>query len=401
MKFTKAAVASLTLPPGKTDHIEFDDDTEGFGIRLRSSGSRVWVAQLRVNGRTRRLTLGSVGRIELEAARTAARRFFAESILGTDPIAARAEARAKAAITVGSTVEAYLAAREDSLRGSSFKQSSRCLRRYFKQLHDLPVSSVTRAHVAKAVNEIASTRGKVSAARARSHLSSFFTWALKEGLGGESNPVTHTNDPAPDEQPRDRVLSPSEIRAIWQLLPDVDFGKVMRLLFLTACRRAEIGSLEWSEVDMDKASLTIRAERMKSGKAHKLPLVPEAVEILRSVAPRPGNKFVFGGARLGFTGFSLPMKELRGVLAASGDVAEHWSAHDIRRTVKSELSELEVAPWVSERILAHTRGGIEGVYDWSKLERPMRQALQLWADRLREIVDGTDVEPNNVIALHA
>jgi integrase len=400
MKFTKASVAALQLPDGKTDFIAFDSETGGFGVRLRASGKRTWVAQLRVAGRTRRLSIGSVGRIELEAARTAARRFFAEAILGADPIAARAEARARAAITVGSTVEAYLAAREDSLRASSFEQACRCLRRYFKQLHDLPVSAVTRAHVAKAVNEIASTRGKVSAARARSHLSSFFSWALKEGLGGESNPVTYTNDPAPDERPRDRVLSPSEIRAIWQLLPDVEFGRVMKLLFLTGCRRAEIGSLEWSEVDLDRASLAIRAERMKSGKAHKLPLVPEALEILSSVARRPGNKFVFGAARQGFTGFSLPMNELRGALAATGDVVEHWSAHDIRRTVKSELSELEVAPWVSERILAHTRGGIEGVYDWSKLERPMRQALTLWAERLDRIISD-DADQSNVVALHA
>lgn len=398
MKFTKQSVAELRLPPDKIDHIVFDDDTAGFGVRLRKTGSRIFIAQMRIGGRTRRISIGDVGRIELETARVFAKQFFAQSALGTDPIAARAEARAKAAVTVGPTLELYLAAKESSLRPVSFKQAVRCLRRYFSALHPLPVSSVTRRDVAVAVTEIAREHGKVTAARARSHLSAFFSWALREGIGGESNPVANTNDPAPDEQPRDRILAPDEIKAVWRSLPDTDFGRVVRLLFLTGCRRAEIGSLSWPEIDLGRALLIIPAGRMKGGREHRLPLVPEAVEILRSVAPRPGNKFVFGGVRNGFTAFQYSMKELRGALAATGYVTERFTLHDIRRSVKSEMSDLLIEPWISERILAHVRGGIEGVYDWSRLEAPMRTALLKWAERLRAIVEGTE---STVVALRA
>jgi Arm DNA-binding domain len=103
MRFTKTSVAALKLPAGKTDHFEWDDSTPGFGIRLRRN-RRTWTAQLRVHGRTRRLAIGDVRQIELEAARAAAKRFFAKSIL-TDPAAERAEARAKAANTVGNVVQ--------------------------------------------------------------------------------------------------------------------------------------------------------------------------------------------------------------------------------------------------------------------------------------------------------
>jgi integrase len=398
MKFTKQSVAELKLPPDKIDHIVFDDDTPGFGVRLRKTGSRIFIAQMRIGGRTRRISIGEVGRIELETARVFAKQFFAQSVLGTDPIAARAEAKAKAAVTVGPTIELYLAAKETSLRPVSYKQAVRCLRRYFAGLHPLPVSSVTRRDVAVAVTEIARDHGKVTAARARSHLSAFFSWCLREGIGGESNPVANTNDPAPDEEPRDRVLAPDEIKAIWRSLPDTDFGRVVQLLFLTGCRRAEIGSLSWSEINFEKALLTIPASRMKGGQLHRLPLVPEAIEILQSVAPRPGNKFVFGGARNGFTNFQYSMTELRNALAVTGLVTERWTLHDVRRSVKSELSELLIEPWISERILAHVRGGIEGVYDWSRLEGPMRTALLKWADRLRSIVDDTE---STVVALRA
>jgi integrase len=49
--------------------------------------------------------------------------------------------------------------------------------------------------------------------------------------------------PVPVRNRSDRVLKPEEIRAIWQTLPDTDYGKLVKLLFDTACRRQEIGSL--------------------------------------------------------------------------------------------------------------------------------------------------------------
>jgi hypothetical protein len=90
--------------------------------------------------------------------------------------------------------------------------------------------------------------------------------------------------------------------------------------------------------------------------------------------------------------------ELRKCLAATGAVTETWSLHDIRRTIRSEMGELGVEPWIAEQILNHARHGIEATYNWAKLERQMRQALQLWADRLRSIVEETE---STVVALRA
>jgi integrase len=313
--------------------------------------------------------------VGLEVARTAAKQFFAHATLGTDPIKARAEARSKAAVTVGNVVEEYLSAREKDLRASTHKSLSRYLRRHFAPLQSVPIDTVTRRHVALTVADIAREHGPSAAARARSALSAFYGWALKEGIAtSESNPVALTNDPAPSEKPRERVLSPSEIRAIWRSCPDTDFGRIVKLLFLTACRRQEIGSLEWSEISFDKALLTIPGHKTKNHRTHKLPLVPQAIELLQSIPRRDGNPHVFGGGRIGFTSFSAPVKELQRCLAATGDATEQWSLHDIRRSVRSEMGELDVEPWVGEQILNHVRSGIEGVYNWAKLEKQMRTA---------------------------
>src|SRR5262249_52208189 len=159
-------------------------------------------------------------------------------------------------------------------------------------------------------------------------------------------------------RPRDRVLKPKEIRAIWRALPDTDYGKLVRLCFYTACRRVEIGSLEWSEIDFDKALLTIPGNKTKNHRTHRLPLLPEAIEILRPIPRGEGNSFGLGGGR-GFPTFSYSQNALTACLAAAGDVTEQWSLHDIRRTVRSELGELGVEPWIGEQILNHARAGIE------------------------------------------
>jgi hypothetical protein len=86
-------VAALELPAGETDKFWWDASLPGFGIRIRGT-RRTWIAQLRVDGRTRRMTAGDVARIDLEAARAAARKFMAEATLGQDPLKARSRATA-------------------------------------------------------------------------------------------------------------------------------------------------------------------------------------------------------------------------------------------------------------------------------------------------------------------
>jgi hypothetical protein len=76
----------------------------------------------------------------------------------------------------------------------------------------------------------------------------------------------------------------------------------------------------------------------------------------------------------------------------------HWVNHDIRRTVRSNLSRLKVAEEVREAVLAHARPGIKGTYDHHDYLDEKREALKLWANRLRSIVEPA---PSNVVALRA
>jgi hypothetical protein len=95
MKFTATVVRSLTLPSGKRDYIEFDDDVPGFGIRIREGGSRVWVFQYKLGNKQRRMTLGSVKALDVGRARETAKDLHAAVRLGRDPAAEKGDARSR------------------------------------------------------------------------------------------------------------------------------------------------------------------------------------------------------------------------------------------------------------------------------------------------------------------
>ena len=292
MKLDAKTVAELALPAGKTDAIFFDDELPGFGLRLRDGGRRTFIAQYRVNGRTRRQTIGA--KVNVTEARAAARKILAQVELGGDPQGEKAKARLKVARTVETIAEKYLAAKETALRPATCRAAKAYLGGiYFKPLHPITISDVTLADVAACLTTIALNRGGATAGQARSHLSRLFAWAMGEGLCSE-NPVLGTNKPEGAAQQRERVLRDFEIAAIWNAASTAgDYDRIIRLLLLTGCRREEIGGLRWDEVDLDKAIIKLPKERCKNGHAHVIALTAPAYSILEQARLEQGADRIF------------------------------------------------------------------------------------------------------------
>jgi integrase len=391
MKLTSKAIVRLELPAGKIDHIEFDDELPGFGFRLRRSGDRVlrsWVCQYRAHGRTRRVRI-PVELFSAEQARAQAKQMLAQVHLGQDPQGAKAAARLKATRTLRSVVDQYLETKQVSLRPASFRVTNLYLtgRPYFGPLHSAALGEITRADVAARIGAIARKSGTVTASRARSALNTMFAWAMGEGLA-ENNPVVGTNKPA-DSTPRDRVLTDTELAAIWAASGDDDYGKVLKLLILTAARRGEIAGMRWSELDLDKGLWALPKERAKNKRALLLPLSPLALAIIQSVPERVDRDQLFGDrAASGFTQWNL------GRLALNSRLPESmgpWRPHDLRRTAATRMGDLGVQPHVIEAILNHYSGfrsGVSGTYNLSLYAREMRTALTLWANHVASLVEG-------------
>jgi integrase len=387
MKLDAKAVDALKLD-GKTDAIHFDDAMAGFGYRLRSAAGdkvlRSWVVQYKHAGATRRITLGSAGVLGAEAARAAAKKILAKVALGEDPQSDRIDRRGKDLLTMRSQAAEFLAVKQSELADRTFIETTRYLTdpRYFGPLHKLPVDSITRRDIAARIVVIMRERGKPTAARARAALSTFFTWCMRMGLT-ESNPTIGSVAPAGGDG-RKRVLSDAELATIWRACGDDDHGRIIRLLMLSACRRAEIGDMSRSE--LADGTFTIPAKRSKNGKAHTLPVMPMMSRIISDVPHMATRDQLFGVRSRGFTAWGkgkLALDKRSGVVG--------WTVHDVRRSVATRMGDLGVQPHVIEQILNHQSGhraGVAGIYNKSPYANEVRAALAMWEDHIRTLVEG-------------
>jgi integrase len=182
------------------------------------------------------------------------------------------------------------------------------------------------------------------------------------------------------------VLADDELCAVWRAAEATPYpyGQLVRMLILTGQRRDEIAGARWGEIDLDAGLLTIGAGRMKAKAGHSVPLTPAAVEMLRGLPRFVRGDFAFSGQAgdRPFSGFSKAKARLD---RATGSIAP-YTLHDLRRTVRTRLSELGVAPFVAELVLAHTQQGVAKVYDLHRYDAEKRDALEKWEARLLSIV---------------
>jgi integrase len=385
MKLTQTSVNKLSLPGGKSDAIFFDEALPSFGLRIRAGGSRKYVVHYRQGGIQRRHTIGSANALTLEEARRKARKVLVAVDDGKNPAAERAHTRAAAGLIFGTVVDEFLAA-QSHLKPHSLIMTTHHLKNHWKPLHKLALGAISRALIAAHMRVIAKQSGIASANRARSALSTMFAWAIGEGLC-ESNPVIGTNK-AGEEKPRDRVLSDSELVAIWKALPDSDYGRVVKLLMLTGQRREEIGGLRWTEINTEARVIELSGSRSKNSLPHKIPLCDEAMAILKACLQCAGRDLVFGEGENGFGAWSRS----KAALDAAMGINQPWVLHDLRRTAATGMADLGVQPHIIEAVLNHISGhkaGVAGIYNRSTYENEKRAALELWAKHVSAAVNGS------------
>lgn len=250
---------------------------------------------------------------------------------------------------------------------------------YFKRLHGLRVNAITaKGEINPILKEIEAKSGSVSAACARSALSAMFAWAVTDDESVDANPVINAKrfDGAGK---RERVLKPEEIVAIWNALPDNDYGAIIKLLFYTGARRDEIGELMSPEFDNANRQIDLPAERSKNHRPFIMALSDPAFELLASRGTK--KHFVFGQRDHGFQGWSKAKEGLDATL----NFDKPWQLRDIRRTVATGMAELGVDPHIVEACLNHVSGhkaGVAGIYNKAAYASQKREAVERWATHL-------------------
>jgi hypothetical protein len=424
----------------------WDAATTGLAFKVTPRGKRIWIAQLRYPGhkhQTKR-TLGHYPAMGLAAARATAERWYALAKDGIDPAAAREDDRRAAAAarqaeatrranTFANFAERYIAGRTNRRAAMDAREIRRMLIAPWaaRPLHEIAPSDV------KVLINALKKRAPYDARNAWTHMVGIFKHAVHEGLITaspcasldrrlcfEGAKITH----------RQRVLTDDELRAFWRAASRYGYpgGPFFQLLLLTACRRNEIAKARWSELhpelrrlirtartSIDWAAvapevkvLVVPRERFKSDTEHAVQLSDDACRIIEGL-PRLGGDFLFtlnGTSPVWFDGSKPRLdkrmaRTLRALARARGDdptlvKLTPWVLHDLRRVVRSRLSELHIDDHIAEMVLGHGRRGLQRIYDQYRYPGEIRAALEAWAAKLRAIVGQPRApHPDNVVAL--
>jgi integrase len=425
LKLTAKSIKYLTLPPDRAEKIFWDTDIVGFGLRVRSEGGQTWIYQYRVEGerKPRKFKIGNAKKMTAATARIRAADKRAEVHGGKDPQTTKAEDRQKAAETFGALLPEYIAHKETQRDDGERRESTvyaikLYLEKHCSSLHPMRLDKIGRPELAEVLAKIRKT-GKVNHARGYAALSGFFSWAI--GVKGvrslDSNPMAKIAKPE-EPEPRDRVLTKDEIKVIWDNCENDDFGRCVKLLLLTLCRRNEVGFIEHCEIDRDTSLWTIPGSRTKNHIEHYVPLVPAAIALIDQAPIREGSEhgelrqLIFGQGQGGFSGWSKSKRALDERIHKARQTAaekagenpdkvqplERWTLHDLRRTGATTMAnDLGVPPWIVEACLNHIstlasgKKGVAGTYNHAKHLPERKDALTKWAEYVRTITEGADI----------
>jgi integrase len=375
----------------------WDQAVKSFAIRIGDSGGVSFFIAARVRGGSRtpiKISLGRYPVLSLADARIRAKAMLRDLADGIDPRRRASERERAEAVEQAhrfDTVAEDFITRHVARARTAKAIEQRIRRELISRWRDWPIGGITRAHVVAMVDEIVD-RGHPEAARqSLTYARRLFSWAVARGLLAMS-PADHLSgrDLVGAKKPRQRLLSDPELVLIWRATarlryPDDPF---IRLLLLLGVRRSELGRARWGEFDLAQASWTVPSTRMKGDEAHVVPLPPVAVEILRAL-PRFASDYVFaarGTLPLNDYG-TIKMRLDQRIAAFNGAPLEPWTLHDVRRTFRTGLSTLRIAPHVAELCLAHAQPGLARTYDLHRFEPEKRHALETWAAHLMRIVE--------------
>jgi integrase len=388
-----------------------DKHRDGGGMYLLVNASgKYWRMDYRFADKRKTLALGVYPAVSLEKARK--RRGLARELLadGKDPGAVKREERQATALAAANTFE--LVAREffqtkvDSWTPMYAAKWLRGIEKdLFPYIGKLPIATVTPPMLLDALRKCEKRGAIESAHTLRQTAGQVFRYGIQTGrcersaatdLQGALKPVTTKHMAA--------ILEPTQLGALLRAI-DAYAGQpitrtALALSALLFQRPGNIRQMEWAWVDFDVAMLTIPSKDMKrrinhkiNGRPHLVPLAPQAVSLLKDIAPLTGHsRYVFPSLRTG----ERPMSDntINAALRRMGFEKDEMSAHGFRATARTLMIERikGISADVIEAQLAHSKSGPLGsAYDRAEFMDQRRIMMSVWANYLDKLRIGAEV----------
>ncbi|BCB07244.1 phage integrase [Vreelandella venusta] len=380
-----------TAGPGKHE--------DGGGLRLVVSGggAKKWVLRFTLKGKRREMGLGSFPDTGLADARRKAEHYRRLAKDGADPIQARdAEQQETSTPTFTSCAARYIQSHRRSWRNAKHaRQWVSTLKTYARPvIGNMPVDEIDTQDIVSILNPIWTSKTE-TAKRVQGRIENVLDYAAAHKYRDESNPARwrgHLDKLLAKPSRVKRVshhpaMPYDEVAAFMAELQGYTSisSKALQFLILTATRTSEVLRTEWPEIDLENATWTIPAERMKARREHRVPLPTQAMSLLSDLPRVQGNPYVFPGARLGRPLSNMAMLQLmRGMGYGVGGKRGDYVPHGFRSSFRDWSGEVSSYPRdVAEMALAHTiENKVEAAYRRGDLFEKRRAMMQEWADYL-------------------
>ncbi|MBD3817774.1 MAG: tyrosine-type recombinase/integrase [Brevundimonas diminuta] len=381
-------------------------DRDGLYAYVSPGGAISFRYDYRFNGRRETLTLGRYGRGGLSLAQARERLFEIKRTIAEGVSPALEKQRAKRRLKEAHSFEHVAQRWMDT---APMADSTRNMRRSIFNREVLPqwrtrlLSEITPDDLRAHCKSIVDRGAPATAIHVRDIVKQIYGWAI---LHGEKidNPADGVGPASiATFRPRDRSLSPSEIRIMLSLLGDVATLPTIRLglkfILLSMVRKSELQDGTWVEVDFENAVWSIPKARMKRSRPHNVYLSTQMVDILIALKTCAGNsKYLLpsrydADAPMSRATFNRVTTAIAERAKAQGLPLEPFTVHDLRRTASTLLHEMGFnSDWI-EKCLAHEERSSRGVYNKAEFEMQRRHMAQQWSDAVEAWEQGRSFSP--------
>lgn len=386
--FTEKALATLPVPADKKPVVYYDDGQAGLCVIATYGGTKTYYFYIKYQGVPKRVKIGRVGVTKLVDARIKARELKAQADHGQDPSNERNDALHD--MTLKQFFDDIYFPRYSQVykRPKSQAKDESMFRNYLAPVHQRKMTSITRTDLEQIHKDLNSRISPYTANRALGLVKHMYNKALDWGY-----PARHGN-PATGikmfrEKSRERFLRPDELNRFFTALaeePNEQFKNYVLLSLFIGQRRQNMLEMRWSNIDLTLG--TALFPNSKNGEPQRIPLITQAIEILKNMRQRATGDWVFastGGSKSGHVeDFHRPWYAL-----LKRAQIEDLRFHDLRRTFASYQAINGASSFVLGKALGDKTDAAVKVY--ARLnDDSVRQSIQSAANMMLGYAKTTD-----------
>lgn len=399
----------------KTGVVEMTAVDKGLYFRVAESGVTFWVFRYSANSKRRQIIIGKFGKpsegMSLADARDLLAQKRADVRNGLDPLAEKKRGSVSQLQTVDHVAVDWLTQCEKRLENPQIPK-----RVYKKEVSptigELKASQVRATDILKIVRKIADSSRPSITNDSLMYMKQIFNHAIRLGVTNNNPAIPFLiKDAGGTEKSRTRALSIQELDVFLSCcrkhsnIFTRDNYIVALLLVTLGVRKTELTAARSEEFDLKERIWHLDASRTKTGANIRTPIPELLIPILEELNIRAcGSEYLFpnrrASKRRGYISddtLNHALNKMFGKKVDSnkehypnilGDVGlEYFVIHDLRRTCRSLLAELQAPPHIAERCLNHKQKGAEGVYDRYDYLDERTDALDTLANRLLKLLE--------------